>query len=72
MADGVENTNTDATRVQTKLDVQTPAKGKKLSVLETHGYNIGRSIGSGAYATVKVCNDDHIMMVVREDEKYMG
>ncbi|XP_050527858.1 testis-specific serine/threonine-protein kinase 1-like [Daktulosphaira vitifoliae] len=29
-------------------------KEKKLSVLESHGYTVGRSIGSGSYATVKI------------------
>lgn len=28
---------------------------RKLTVLETHGYVLGRTIGSGSYATVKVC-----------------
>jgi hypothetical protein len=56
MADGAENTKNDGTRGQAKLDDQTTAaaKNKKQSVLETHGYTIGRSLGSGAYATVKV------------------
>lgn len=27
---------------------------RKLTVLETHGYVLGRTIGSGSYATVKV------------------
>uniref|UniRef100_A0A2S2QES9 Testis-specific serine/threonine-protein kinase 4 n=1 Tax=Sipha flava TaxID=143950 RepID=A0A2S2QES9_9HEMI len=56
MADGAENTKNDGTRGQAKLDDQTTAaaKNKKQSVLETHGYTIGRSLGSGAYATVKI------------------
>ncbi|VVC38326.1 Protein kinase domain,Protein kinase-like domain,Protein kinase, ATP binding site,Serine/threonine- [Cinara cedri] len=29
-------------------------KQQKLSVLETHGYTVGRSVGSGSYATVKI------------------
>lgn len=29
---------------------------KKLTVLETHGYALGKTIGSGSYATVKVCS----------------
>ncbi|XP_063540347.1 testis-specific serine/threonine-protein kinase 3-like isoform X2 [Cydia strobilella] len=36
-----------------------PAKpDKKLTVLETHGYILGRTIGSGSYATVKVASSD--------------
>ncbi|XP_050424754.1 testis-specific serine/threonine-protein kinase 4-like [Adelges cooleyi] len=31
-------------------------KEKKLTVLESHGYTVGRSIGSGSYATVKHCS----------------
>lgn len=27
---------------------------KKLTVLESHGYALGKTIGSGSYATVKV------------------
>lgn len=27
---------------------------KKQTVLETHGYNLGKSVGSGSYATVRV------------------
>lgn len=27
---------------------------KKLTVLETHGYTLGKTIGTGSYATVKV------------------
>jgi len=50
MADGVENTNTNA-----KLNKQDDkSKDQKTSVLEKHGYTVGRSIGSGSYATVKV------------------
>ncbi|XP_063626680.1 testis-specific serine/threonine-protein kinase 3-like isoform X2 [Cydia splendana] len=36
-----------------------PAKPeRKLTVLETHGYILGRTIGSGSYATVKVASSD--------------
>ncbi|CAH2217795.1 jg11309, partial [Pararge aegeria aegeria] len=31
---------------------------RKLTVLETHGYILGRTIGSGSYATVKVATSD--------------
>ncbi|VVD05519.1 unnamed protein product [Leptidea sinapis] len=31
---------------------------RKLTVLETHGYILGRTIGSGSYATVKVASSD--------------
>lgn len=34
-------------------DIENKAE-KKLTVLETHGYILGRTIGSGSYATVKV------------------
>ncbi|XP_015438909.1 PREDICTED: testis-specific serine/threonine-protein kinase 3-like [Dufourea novaeangliae] len=32
--------------------------GKKLTVLETHGYALGKTIGAGSYATVKVAKSD--------------
>lgn len=28
---------------------------KKLTILESHGYTLGKTIGAGSYATVKVC-----------------
>ena len=28
--------------------------GRKLTVLESHGYAVGKTIGAGSYATVKV------------------
>ncbi|XP_076173669.1 testis-specific serine/threonine-protein kinase 3 [Ptiloglossa arizonensis] len=31
---------------------------KKLTVLESHGYSIGKTIGAGSYATVKVAKSD--------------
>lgn len=68
MADGVEDTpnikpNKDKEILKSPskeppLKEQPKEKKKlkepKLSVLETHGYTIGRSVGSGSYATVKV------------------
>ncbi|XP_041984948.1 testis-specific serine/threonine-protein kinase 3-like isoform X2 [Aricia agestis] len=33
-------------------------KDRKLTVLETHGYILGRTIGSGSYATVKVASSE--------------
>lgn len=62
MADGA-NTGTDGTQgQQTVLDEQ--IKPKKQSVLETHGYTIGRSVGSGAFATVKVTITTIIMTAI--------
>ncbi|XP_050444021.1 testis-specific serine/threonine-protein kinase 3-like [Adelges cooleyi] len=34
------------------------SKEKKLTVLESHGYTVGRSIGSGSYATVKIAHSE--------------
>ncbi|XP_039301978.1 testis-specific serine/threonine-protein kinase 4 [Solenopsis invicta] len=31
---------------------------KKLTVLESHGYNLGKTIGAGSYATVKIAKSD--------------
>lgn len=60
MANGAENINT---KVKPEKVEKNKSKEKKrsrdqnkLSVLETHGYTIGRRVGSGSYATVKVCN----------------
>ncbi|XP_011640321.2 testis-specific serine/threonine-protein kinase 4-like [Pogonomyrmex barbatus] len=33
-------------------------KEKKLTVLESHGYALGKTIGSGSYATVKIAKSD--------------
>lgn len=51
MANGAENVNTDKA-----LEEQhgKERKDPKPSVLETHGYTVGRNVGSGSYATVKV------------------
>lgn len=65
MADGAENINTNVER--SKPD-DNKSKGSKTSVLEKHGYTIGRSIGSGSYATVKVMivwNNNSIVVVRR-------
>lgn len=57
MANGVGNTDSNGKSKQDKptdkKDKKKP-KDQKLSVLETHGYTVGRSVGSGSYATVKV------------------
>ncbi|CAH2042490.1 unnamed protein product, partial [Iphiclides podalirius] len=46
-----EPTTTVHSGVEAKTD-------RKLTVLETHGYVLGRTIGSGSYATVKVASSD--------------
>ncbi|XP_076680823.1 testis-specific serine/threonine-protein kinase 3 [Andrena cerasifolii] len=40
------------------LDDRNDEKSKKLTVLETHGYTLGKTIGAGSYATVKVAQSD--------------
>nr|CAD7200021.1 unnamed protein product [Timema douglasi] len=35
-----------------------PVPGRRPSVLENHGYTLGRTVGSGSYATVKVARSD--------------
>jgi len=52
MANGVDNTNTRADPESSKEKPK--SEDNKLSVLETHGYTVGRNVGSGSYATVKV------------------
>lgn len=59
MADGgIENpkaANANKTNKPDKADKeQKKPQEPKQSVLETHGYIVGRSVGSGSYATVKV------------------
>lgn len=43
---------------------------RKLTVLESHGYVLGRSIGSGSYATVKVSDDcDNLSLFINHISK---
>jgi len=59
MADGAENANTNVKPEKVeknKSKEKKKSKDQKLSVLETHGYTVGRSVGSGSVATVKVIN----------------
>lgn len=52
---GNDINNADASmELASDYDRSMKPKSKKLSVLETHGYRIGRIIGAGSYATVKV------------------
>nr|CAD7461702.1 unnamed protein product [Timema tahoe] len=39
-------------------DTQEEDPGRRPSVLENHGYTLGRTIGSGSYATVKVARSE--------------
>lgn len=41
--------------LKTPEDKNDEKSGKKLTILESHGYTIGKTIGAGSYATVKVC-----------------
>lgn len=53
MADGgIENPKAANANKTNKPDKE--QKEPKQSVLETHGYIVGQSVGSGSYATVKV------------------
>lgn len=36
---------------------------KKLTILESHGYILGKTIGTGSYATVKVCYVNHLLIL---------
>ncbi|CAH1732095.1 testis-specific serine/threonine-protein kinase 4-like [Aphis gossypii] len=61
MADGVENTNTNVKPEKiekNKSKEKKKSKDQKLSVLESHGYSVGRSVGSGSYATVKIAHSE--------------
>lgn len=46
--------NADVTRLEMDHERSKAPKNKKMTVLENHGYRIGRIIGSGSFATVKV------------------
>lgn len=48
-------------------DKNDEASKKKRTVLETHGYTLGKTIGAGSYATVKVC---YVINSLAEDDKY--
>lgn len=43
---------------------------KKLTVLESHGYSIGKTIGAGSYATVKVCYIVNNLMKINKYKTY--
>ncbi|CAH1118515.1 unnamed protein product [Phaedon cochleariae] len=43
---------------QTPQVSQDPPQDKKLSVLESHGYYLGKTIGTGSYATVRVSHSE--------------
>ncbi|XP_029341484.1 testis-specific serine/threonine-protein kinase 1-like isoform X3 [Acyrthosiphon pisum] len=61
MADGAENANTNVKPEKVernKSKEKKKSKDQKLSVLETHGYTVGRSVGSGSYATVKIAHSE--------------
>ncbi|XP_022173270.1 testis-specific serine/threonine-protein kinase 3-like [Myzus persicae] len=58
MADGAENTNTNVKPEKVKSKEKKKSKDQKLSVLETHGYTVGRSVGTGSYATVKIAHSE--------------
>lgn len=47
-----------ASSSKTEDDAEAPMPQKKLTVLQSHGYELGRSIGSGSYAHVKVTFSD--------------
>ncbi|XP_059060849.1 testis-specific serine/threonine-protein kinase 3-like [Achroia grisella] len=52
---GEMSTEPTATAVHSGVEAKID---RKLTVLETHGYVLGRTIGSGSYATVKVATSD--------------
>ncbi|XP_026816025.1 testis-specific serine/threonine-protein kinase 3-like [Rhopalosiphum maidis] len=61
MADGAENTNTNVKPEKVeknKSKEKKKSKDQKPSVLESHGYFVGRSVGSGSYATVKIAHSE--------------
>ncbi|KAL0279359.1 UNVERIFIED_CONTAM: hypothetical protein PYX00_000938 [Menopon gallinae] len=45
-------------RTSSKDDGEDKSQDKKLTVLETHGYTLGKTIGTGSYATVKVARSE--------------
>nr|CAD7266216.1 unnamed protein product [Timema shepardi] len=51
------NKNDAATTPDTQEE--DPVPGRRPSVLENHGYTLGRTVGSGSYATVKVARSDN-------------
>ncbi|XP_071443389.1 testis-specific serine/threonine-protein kinase 3-like [Hetaerina americana] len=44
----------DENTVEPESTLEIPSLPKRLSILETHGYTIGRTIGNGSYASVKL------------------
>ncbi|GLH06018.1 Serine/threonine-protein kinase grp [Gryllus bimaculatus] len=54
----------DPSRSPTKDPVDTSKSVNRPTVLESHGYTLGRAIGSGSYATVKVAQSTRHQMEV--------
>lgn len=52
----IKNPNTTFFDAENKYESN--SKCKKMSVLEKHGYTVGRIVGTGSYATVKVVWND--------------
>lgn len=50
--------NKQAAIQSTPTDVKEDQREKKLSVLESHGYYLGKTIGTGSYATVRVAHSE--------------
>ncbi|KOX71604.1 Testis-specific serine/threonine-protein kinase 4 [Melipona quadrifasciata] len=50
--------DTPKASLKTTEDKSDEKSGKKLTVLESHGYTIGKTIGAGSYATVKIAKSD--------------
>ncbi|XP_043516609.1 testis-specific serine/threonine-protein kinase 4-like [Frieseomelitta varia] len=50
--------NTPKALLKTPDDKNDEKSGKKLTILESHGYTIGKTIGAGSYATVKIAKSD--------------
>ena len=64
MATASMTNNTPKVLLKTTEDKNDEKKsGKKLTILESHGYSIGKTIGAGSYATVKVCYISHLLML---------
>ncbi|KAK1117104.1 hypothetical protein K0M31_017026 [Melipona bicolor] len=50
--------DTPKASLKTTEDKSDEKSGRKLTVLESHGYAIGKTIGAGSYATVKIAKSD--------------
>ncbi|XP_066584442.1 testis-specific serine/threonine-protein kinase 3-like [Prorops nasuta] len=54
----IADSNENPSGSQSSPETDDEKQGRKLTVLESHGYILGKTIGAGSYATVKIARSD--------------